>query len=125
VSDAAPRGSFVHEATLLLSADADHNAPGAAVTAQLCGHWEHEGVCRWPHHTAVDRRDGDELTLRIVVIADPADEDEVRERVRAGLRRDSLEVGVRTTTWTVLADAPAALRAGELALAERLASTSG
>ena len=29
-----------------LNADADKRSPGAAVPL-LCGHWEHDGSCRW------------------------------------------------------------------------------
>lgn len=36
---------------VLLDAGGDPRALGGAVTAALCGHWEHDGRCRWPHHT--------------------------------------------------------------------------
>lgn len=45
------REAFVHEATIELDSDADQQAPGAAVTVGLCGHWEHQGACHWPHQT--------------------------------------------------------------------------
>ena len=43
---ALERRSFVHEADLWLAGGVDPAAVGAAVTAALCGHWEHEGPCR-------------------------------------------------------------------------------
>jgi hypothetical protein len=37
----AMRVAFVQEASLALDGDADRQAPGAAVTVALSGHWEH------------------------------------------------------------------------------------
>jgi hypothetical protein len=70
--------AYAHTATL--RAVADDAAPGAAVTVALCGRVEHEPPCPLAaHHTAADRA-GDELHLRILFAADPADEPEVRRR---------------------------------------------
>jgi hypothetical protein len=44
----------VHHADVEFTSDADTRAPGGAVTVALCGSWDHEGSCRWPHHTSVD-----------------------------------------------------------------------
>ena len=44
---------FVHEATVELADGADPRALGGAITVALCGHWEHEPPCRWPHHTDI------------------------------------------------------------------------
>ena len=52
-SSAMRRETFVHEAELRLNEGADDHKPGAAVTVALCGHWEHEGPCRWPHNNAL------------------------------------------------------------------------
>ena len=41
------------EFTLLITQNGDVRAPGAAVTVALCGHWDHEGACRWPHHSLI------------------------------------------------------------------------
>jgi hypothetical protein len=43
------RESHAFQAILALDEGQDR-APGAAVTVKLCGHWEHAGPCRWPHH---------------------------------------------------------------------------
>jgi hypothetical protein len=40
--------AFVVEAELALDEGFDPAAVGAAVTTDLCGHWEHDGPCRWP-----------------------------------------------------------------------------
>ena len=34
--------------------EGDERAIGAAVTVALCGHWEHDGPCRWPHTTSTE-----------------------------------------------------------------------
>jgi hypothetical protein len=57
------------------------------ITTELCGHWEHDGPCRWPHHTSAEP-DGDLLRTRTSLVA-PADEaPEVLARVAAALRAD-------------------------------------
>lgn len=44
----------MHRAELILDDEADERAPGGAVTVALCGHWDHEGPCQWPHNNAID-----------------------------------------------------------------------
>ena len=50
----ATRRAYVYEAELELAPGADSRAPGGAVTVALCGHWKHEGPCRWPHYSEID-----------------------------------------------------------------------
>ena len=101
--------TYVHEATLAL-ADDDDGAPGAAVTVALCGQWEHEGACRWPHHTS-SYRQGDRRIVRTVVVV-PADElDDVTGRIRRALRDGP---------WTVVVQGESAAQGEEHALASRL-----
>ena len=38
----------VIEAELVLAADTNPAAVGAAVTIELCGSTDHDGPCRWP-----------------------------------------------------------------------------
>jgi hypothetical protein len=82
----------------------DHAALGGAVTVALCGHWEHEPPCRWPHHTA-SRPDPDEDGSYVVTVrfdAGPADEGVVRERIRAALAIGRLRgPDGATTTWVL------------------------
>jgi G6PDH family F420-dependent oxidoreductase len=59
------RQAYVHQARLEPSEGGDRQAPGAAVTVALCGHWEHEPPCRVPHHTAVMGSDGGGLLVRV------------------------------------------------------------
>lgn len=60
--------TFAHQVRhrIVLASGADSRAPGGAVTVALCGHWDHEGPCRWPHHTAIEASDGasHEVTVR-------------------------------------------------------------
>jgi hypothetical protein len=44
---------FVVEVEMALKTAGDPAAVGAAVTVELCGHWEHEGPCRRPHNNAI------------------------------------------------------------------------
>ena len=79
-----------HEAVLELEADGDAAAPGAAVTVEICGHWRHDGTCRWPHHTSVTSRVGRVLSVRVLFAASPSESNEVRSRISAGLNRGDL-----------------------------------
>jgi hypothetical protein len=117
--------AYVHAARVQLAPESDEAAPGGAVTVALCGHWQHDGPCRWPHHTAVERVEG-ALEVRTVVVSDAADEPGVRERID-----DALESGEqdgpdgRTSTWILLTSGPDDLRPHEEELAHRLRLTSG
>lgn len=78
----------------------DVNALGGAVTTALCGHWEHDGPCRWPHHTTSTRA-GDEVVVATVRFdAEQPEEQQVRALIREALAGGSL-VGPdgTTTTW--------------------------
>jgi hypothetical protein len=77
--------AFVLEAQLKLGQDADPGAIGAAVTTELCGHWAHEGRCRWPHNNAIEAVAG-RFTFRTLVIAQQCDRMEVLKRIEAALR---------------------------------------
>ena len=104
-------GAYVIEAELVLAEDLDPAAVGAAVTAELCGHWEHEGACRWPHHSAIDSERAPALFRTLYV----ADEDE-REVVRACILR-----ALRgAEAWNVVALRERPVAASERAHAERL-----
>jgi hypothetical protein len=100
---------------LELGPGADARAPGAVVTVALCGHWEHEGACRWPHNSRIDHS-GNPARLRTVAVVDEESLAEVERRIDAGLRGDP--------RWTVLSFQVGEIGAGERSLAERLARTS-
>lgn len=97
-------------AMLALAEGTDPRAPGGAVTVALCGSWEHDPPCRWPHNSDIVR-DGSIRTI----FAAPSDEAlEVRGRIEAALRGDA--------RWRVLLLEDGTLTADERALGERLAA---
>jgi hypothetical protein len=108
---ATARATFVHEADLRLDDGADPAAPGGAVTAALCGHWEHEGPCRWPHNNDIAVSTA-AATFRTLFAAPAADEGEVRRRID-----DALANGA---DWALLGTRPRAVALSERPLAERL-----
>lgn len=108
--------AFVCEAELTLSEGTDPAAMGAAVTTELCGHWEHDGPCRWPHNNDIHATP-DGFRFRTLFIACAEEEAEVRERVESALR------GGRD--WVVLTVASRAVTSAERPLASKLAASPG
>lgn len=76
-----PAETGTHSVTYLIemSPGGDTAAMGGAVTVALCGHWDHEGPCRWPHFSSVSAVAGD---IHRLVVEFTAPEDE-REQVQA------------------------------------------
>jgi hypothetical protein len=105
------RSPFVHAATIRLNEAADPAAVGAAVTIELCGHWEHEGPCRWPHNNDIEETDS-VGAFRTVFVAPEEDVDEVRARIERALRS--------STEWAVLESSPRALTEDERELGVKL-----
>ena len=101
----------MHQAELLLDEDTDPAAPGAAVTVALCGHWEHEGPCRWPHSNAIDA-DRAPARFRTLFVADAGEEQAIRELIVGAL--------TGAAGWSVSANGPRAVDATERGLARRL-----
>ena len=103
----------VEAVELLLGEGVDVAAPGGAVTLGLCGSWDHDGPCRWPHHSAIAAT-GPTWTLRVVFVADHREVADVRRRIGASLASDD--------RWSVLRAVPASLDpgSGEPALAASL-----
>jgi hypothetical protein len=100
--------AYVHQAEVTLAEGTDPAAVGAMVTVALCGHWEHDGPCRWPHNNQIDGRQ-----FRTIFIASAEDELEVRRRIRAALHGQP--------GWRVVSDAGRDLAVEERELAARLA----
>jgi hypothetical protein len=105
------RQAFVHEATIRVADGGYNRALGGAVTVALCGHWEHDGPCRWPHHSAVVEPAVDAAQpvarLRVVFAAPPLEEPEVRRLIFAALEGGRLDGQDGETRWTLLSEAPA------------------
>ena len=110
------REAFAHEALVELAPGSDERAVGGAITVALCGHWEHEGPCMWPHHTSV-QPSGSATLVRTVFACPAQDEPEVRRRLRLAIASGSLE----SSTWTVRQDGSTSVRESEADLAIRLA----
>ena len=115
------RQAYVHDAVVIMEADGDVRAPGAAVTVALCGHWDHQPPCPLaPHHTDA-QRSGDQVQLRVLFAAAPAAEPEVRRRIDAALSQASLTgPDGRTTRWQLRSARPGELRGDEAQHAEQL-----
>jgi len=128
------RQAFAHDAVVAIDGDSggradsadradrgDVGAIGAAITVALCGHWDHEPPCPLaPHHTAAERV-GDEVRLRVLFAAEPADEPEVRRRIAAALSGSGLAgPDGAVTRWRLRAQGPSEVSAAEADHAARL-----
>ena len=93
--------AFVHTAEVVV--EGDDRAVGAAVTVELCGHWEHPPPCRVPHRTDVTSGAG-AVAVRVLFACDPALEGEVRggiERAREN-SWDARFAGLEGAMWRAL-----------------------
>lgn len=118
------RSPYVHEATVAMGPDDDAGAPGAAVTLELCGSWEHRPPCPLaPHHTQPERNGGT-VALRVVFATEPENEAEVRCRIDRALRQGSVTSPDGTTRHWVFLDSKAAAPSDpEAAQARRIAGS--
>lgn len=103
--------AFVAAAEIVLKEGCDPAAVGAAVTVELCGHWEHEGACRWPHNSAISA-DRDPARFRTLFVAEAAEENSVRARIERALHGGD--------GWRVIHSRGRPVAASERALADRL-----
>ena len=115
------RRAFVHEAAVGLAPDADLQAPGAAITAALCGHSEHPPPCPLAaHHTAAERA-GDEACLRTLFATEPDLEQLVRQRIAGALAEGRWSGPDGTLSrWHLLHSGAGTVRADETDHAQRL-----
>ena len=121
--DAPERTTQVHDAVLVMDGEGDERAPGAAVTLELCGSWEHAGACPVAAHHTTTRRDGAAVSVRVLFAVQSGEEGALRHRVVAALAREHL-VGPDGTTsrWRLVRHAAGTLRPDELEQAARLAA---
>jgi hypothetical protein len=110
-SEATDTGAFVVAADLALEDGVDPASVGAAVTVELCGHWEHPGPCRWPHNNEIEVGRG-AARFRTLFVADRYEEPAVRTRIEDALRGGS--------GWNVLSVTSRPVAADERRLAESL-----
>jgi hypothetical protein len=92
---------------LNLIGDADERAPGAAVTAALCGQWEHDGS-------------GQSVRTRTVFVCEEGDADVVRGRITRALGAGRLDGPEGTSRWMVVREEAGELDPAERQLAARL-----
>ena len=118
------RQAYAHDAVVVPTGGDDERAPGAAITRELCGSWDHEPPCPLaPHHIGTGR-DGDTVRLRVLFAAGTADEPEARRRIGVALRSAEVTGPDGTTTrWRLDSDGPSEVRAGEAEHAARLIGT--
>jgi hypothetical protein len=105
------RSAHVYAASIRLGEGTNPAEVGAAVTVELCGHWDHEGPCRWPHNNAIEDA-APVAAFRTVFVAPDDEIDEVRARIDRALRSSA--------EWTVLESGPRALTAEEQTLGANL-----
>ena len=98
-------------ASVALEDGTDHASVGAAVTVELCGHWDHPGPCRWPHNNEIVS-DRESAGFRTVFVADEEEEPAIRTRIEDALRGGS--------GWSVLSVTSRPVGADERRLAESL-----
>ena len=103
--------AYVVDAQLQLEDGVDSREVGAAVTVELCGHWDHPGPCRWPHNNEIEER-REAASFRTVFVAEEQEEPAVRTRIEDALRGGD--------GWRVLSVSSREVAAGERALAGRL-----
>ncbi|GAA2027722.1 hypothetical protein GCM10009740_16730 [Terrabacter terrae] len=115
------RQAFAHEAVLVMGPGADVRAPGASITAALCGHWDHEPPCPLaPHYVHADRLQN-ELHVRVLFATEPEAEGEVRSRIEQALAGQwDLPEGF-TTPWRLRDSRPSEVLPDEMDHARRLA----
>ena len=111
---------FVHGAEFL-NPGADSAAPGGTVTIALCGSWDHEGACRWPHHSHADWHEG-RGEVRVVFVADADEEAAVRKLIDKALADGCCTAPDGTTSrWTLVARGASDLTSDEREHAAQIA----
>lgn len=119
----AMRAPYVHEATLVMSLEADVDAPGAAITLKLCGSWDHKPPCPLPHHTHAERT-GTTVSLRVVFATEPENEEDARRRIDEALRTGSVIGRTGSSTqWEFSGSRAAEMSPSEVSRARRLAES--
>jgi hypothetical protein len=102
---------FVVAAMLSLDDAVDPASVGAAVTVELCGHWDHPGPCRWPHNNEIEAG-RQPAAFRTLYVAEAHEADAVRTRIEDALRAGS--------GWSLLSVSSRPVADAERSLAERL-----
>lgn len=116
-----PRTAFAHDAVVAMRSGASPNAPGGAITAELCGSWDHSPPCPLAPHNVSNAADGETVALRVVFATEPSNEQRVRDLIGTALARGQLTVpDGGTAYWELRSASPGSLREDERDLAEAL-----
>ena len=115
------RSPFAHDAVVELAPGGDPAALGAAVTIALCGSLHHEPPCPLAPHSSRTEPDGDRVRLRVLFVAEPEREGEVRSLIRSALERGSVRTPDGGADWQLIESAVGQVSQGELEHARRLA----
>ena len=100
-----PTPNFRYEKRFIVTLEqpSDPRAMGGAVTVALCGHWDHEGPCRWPHHT--EAQAAEDGTYRVIVRFDSSEDEHqaVSDRIDGALESGA-QAGPdgRMSRWTMV-----------------------
>ena len=94
---------YRYTATVRILGDGDPRAVGGAVTVALCGHWEHDGTCQWPHHTQTIPVGSGRHAVTTRFACAEGQEADVRAQIAAAVASGA-QVGPdgHTTTWNVV-----------------------
>jgi hypothetical protein len=118
------RDAFAHEAMLVMPVDADVRAPGAVITAELCGHWEHQPPCPLAAHHSKSERVGDAVRVRVLFATFSENEGEVRRRINQALERGRLvSAEGDVTVWRVTRTGRSIVDSSEIQHTQRLVET--
>jgi hypothetical protein len=108
------RRAYAHDAVVAMQPDGSPNAIGGAITAALCGHWDHTPPCPLAPHYVTALPDGETVAVRILFATEPSNERRVRSLIAEALAAGHLtgpEGGV--TTWQLSSDEASTVRRDE------------
>jgi hypothetical protein len=115
------RVPFAQDAVVTMDRSADDRAPGAAITAALCGDHSHEPPCPLAANFTGAVRSGKDVRLRILFATRPADEDRVRRIIHQVLAGGGApNKHGEPVTWQLRSDGASAVRPEEADHADRL-----
>ena len=112
---------FAHDAVVELAPGGDPAALGAAITIALCGSLHHEPPCPVAPHFNRTEPVGDRVRLRVLFVAEPEREGEVRSLIRSALDRGSVRTPDGEADWELIESTAGPVSEGELDHARRLA----
>lgn len=115
------RVGYAHDAVVGMQAGGSPNGPGGAIADALCGSWDHPPPCRLAPHYVTHEVRGEDVVLRVLFAAEPADEQRVRRLID-----DALAAGEvtgpdgRVVRWRLKSSAADRVRPSEEDHAARL-----